>query len=113
MDIIDDHPHSFSVNEWPFSEPQNRAVLSTVQVFERGFPILLVSHDDDGDWQILCGTSNAVQDGIVVCLGCAFNHDRSIGELSDLPLGWVAWRESRDHPWQRESQGGGERGTDP
>jgi hypothetical protein len=28
-------------------------------------------------------------------------HDPSIAQLGDLPLGWCAWRESPNDPWQR------------
>lgn len=102
MDTVEQHEHDFPESEWPFSEPENVAAISTVQVFRRGFPILRVTHDADGDWQILCGTTSDSEDGIVVCLGCAYQHDKSIGELADLPPGWFAWRESVESPWLRE-----------
>ena len=66
-------------------------------------PILLVSHDEDGDWQFLCGTTNDPKDAAIVCLGCAYQKDRSIGLLADLPLGWKAWRDSIDEPWERKA----------
>ncbi len=104
METVEPHQHEFSKSEWPFSEPENVAAISTVQVFRHGFPILRVSHDDDGDWQVLCGTTSDPDDGIVVCLGCAYQHDQTIGEVADLSLGWIAWRERVGAPWQREER---------
>jgi hypothetical protein len=102
MDTVEPHEHDFPKSEWPFSDPENVAVVSTVQVFRQSLPILLVTHDDDGGWQILCGTTSDVNDGIVVCLGCAYQRDKSIGELADLPPGWRAWRDYAGEPWERE-----------
>jgi hypothetical protein len=56
------HPHDFLPGEWPFDDPTNVAAISSRPVIEEGHPILLVTHDEDGDWQILCGTTNASAD---------------------------------------------------
>jgi len=89
--------------EWPFDDPPNVTTITTRQVLEDGYPILLVTHDeDDGGWQTLCGTSNDPDDGRVVGLDCMYNRDPSLGELADLPLGWRAWREDVTSPWVRE-----------
>jgi hypothetical protein len=104
MDTVEQHQHDFPRSEWPFADPENVAAISTVQVFRQELPILRVTHDDDGDWQVLCGTTSDVKDGIVVCLGCAYQRDKTIGELADLPLGWAAWREHIGAPWQREQR---------
>jgi hypothetical protein len=99
---VDTHTHSFAPSEWPFADPINTLVITTKHVLNDGHPILLVTHDDDGDWQVLCGTTNDPADGLVVCLGCAYERDTSIGQLSDLPRGWSAWRDSPRDPWRRE-----------
>lgn len=98
---MNSHPHNFSEAEWPFDDPTNVRAITTRPVIEDGHPILLVTHDEDGDWQVLCGTTNRTEDGRVVCLGCMFERDRTIGELADLPQGWRAWRDSAASPWQR------------
>jgi len=86
---------------WPFDEPHNVATITTAKVLA-GHPILLVTHDeDDGSWQVLCGTTNNSADGRIVCLSEMYDRDPSIGELADLPLGWRAWRGSPSQPWQR------------
>ena len=87
---------------WPFDDPPNVEAITTRQVLDENYPILLVTHDEDDGWQILCGTSNDVDDGRVVDLGCMYERDPSIGELADLPLGWQASRESVADAWLLE-----------
>ena len=98
------HTHPFAASEWPFADAVNTLTISTKRVIDEGYPTLLVTHDEDGDWQVLCGTTNESADGLVMCLGCLFQRDQSIGELADLPLGWRAWRDSLGAPWQREAK---------
>ena len=104
MDTLDTHPHDFSATEWPFDDPPNVVAISTRPVVENAHPVLLVTHDADGGWQVLCGTTNEPTEGRVVCLGCAFELDRSIGQLAGLPRGWRAWRDSPADPWRREAK---------
>ena len=90
-------------DDWPFSDPPNVITLTTTKVLDEGYPILLVTHDeDDGVWQFLCGTTNDPEDGRVVGLDCIYNLDPTVAQLSDLPLGWRAWRETANAAWQRE-----------
>ena len=104
MDTVETHGHEFPNSEWPFSDPENGVAISTVQVFRQGFPILLVSNDYDGDWQVLCGTTVDTKDAIVVYLGCAYQRDKTIADLADLPLGWRAWRDHVGGPWEQEQK---------
>lgn len=67
---MESHRHTFSPSEWPFADPTDTLAYTTNRVLNDGYPILLVSHDDDGDWQMLCGTTNDPADGLIVCLGC-------------------------------------------
>jgi hypothetical protein len=97
------HRHDFSEAEWPFEDSQNLGVLTTIKVLE-GAPVLLVTHDHDGDWQILCGTTNDSEDARIACFGCAFERNRDIAVLADLPRGWRAWRETPSSPWIREAK---------
>lgn len=103
-ELVEEHEHAFTPAQWPFDEPMNRAAISTRQVVDEGFPVLLVSHDEDGFWQILCGTTNSVDDGLVVCLACAFEQTPDIGQLADLPRGWTASRAAPGEPWIRMAQ---------
>jgi hypothetical protein len=101
MDTVEEHPHSFAKSKWPFSEPINSAAFTTARVLRDGYPVLLVSHDHEGDWQFMCATTNDPADGLIVCLGCAYQSDTTIGEVADLPAGWQAWRDYVGGPWER------------
>lgn len=92
----------FSAGEWPFVDPPTTVAISTRQVVREGYPVLFVSHDIDGDWQILCGTTTDVKDSLVIGLGEALKLDRSISTLADMPRGWAAWRHSPEDSWTRE-----------
>ena len=88
-------------DDWPFADAKNLGVLTTQPVLN-GHPILLVSHDPDGDWQFLCGTTNDVDDGRLVALAEIVKIEPALLELARLPIGWRAHRESPGQPWQRE-----------
>jgi len=87
---------------WRFAEPENVAVITLQQIVNDGHPILHVTHDsDDGGWQFL-GWDNAREEDVkVVALRTIVRLDPSVQELTDLPLGWHAWRRAVDQPWQR------------
>ncbi|MCM5680887.1 hypothetical protein M8A51_15280 [Schlegelella sp. S2-27] len=102
MDTVEEHPHSFLPGAWPFSEPINRLAYISVRALHGGDPVLQVFHDHDGDWQLLHGGATDEDDCKIICLGCAYERDSSIGILSGLPAGWAAYRESPDGPWRCE-----------
>ncbi len=85
---------------WPFNEAKNLGVFTTIRVIEDGYPILLVTHDEDGDWQFLCGTTNHSEDARLVCLKDIVEAHPSVAELADLPMGWQAKRDGPDKPWE-------------
>jgi Domain of unknown function (DUF4262) len=87
-------------SSWPFHEGKNRACFTTRRVLD-GLPILFVSHDQDGDWQFLCGTTNELKDGALVCLGEMLGTDGTLGEVAELPEGWRAERLKFGEPWVR------------
>jgi len=74
-----------AAEDWPFDDPRNVAVFTTAPVLAGGHPILLVTHDEDGWWQFLCGTTNDTKDARIVGLGNMFGKDPTVGELADLP----------------------------
>ena len=86
---------------WRFQEGRNRAVLTTKHVLDGTHPILLVSHDEESDWQFLCGTTNRPEDGRVVSLANVVEQHPAVVELVDLPVGWKAMRDGVDQPWRR------------
>lgn len=91
--------------DWKFADPMNVAVFTTRHVFVDGFPILKVSHDiDDGSWQFHWGGDIDEQCAMLVSLKEVVDHDSSVVELYDLPLGWVARREDIDSEWKRAAE---------
>ena len=86
---------------WPFHEGKNRLVATTRPVVERRQPVVLVTHDQQGDWQFLCGTTDRTEDQRKVGLETVVVSSPSVLELADLAVGWQAVRESPDRPWQR------------
>ena len=81
-------------------------MFTTKPVVRDGHPILLVTHDREGDWQFLCGTTNRAEDGQLVSLGCIFERDHTIAEVADLPEGWSAYRRAKGAAWRREKADG-------
>jgi hypothetical protein len=99
METVEAHSHSFPPDAWPFADPINTAAFTSAQVLD-GLPILRVFHDHDGDWQFLGGVDG--EEGRIICLGCAYERDGAIASLADLPVGWMAYRESPGEAWHRE-----------
>jgi len=89
-------------HDWSFHEGKNHAAFTTKRVLNGSHPILLVSHDNEGDWQFLCGTTNRPSDGKIVCLGDIIKRDASIAEVANLPEGWQAVRNSPTGKWRRK-----------
>lgn len=90
------------MEEWPFDDPQNVATITVRQIMDGDQPILMVTHDaDDGTWQFLTSGQVEVADAMVVSLREVFCIDESIGELADLPLGWIAERSAPGQQWRR------------
>ena len=89
---------------WPFEDPPNVMVFTTKTVAFSRQPVLLVTHDDDdGAWQFLPREgAGDEKDAAVVTLRTMIERDPTLAQLADLPLGWRAWRESLDSPWQRK-----------
>jgi hypothetical protein len=88
---------------WPFDQPRNCAVFTTREVMEREEPILLVSHDvEDHAWQFIGPTDGTLENARIIALQEAVELDPSLLELSDLPVGWQAVRQSRGDVWARQ-----------
>jgi hypothetical protein len=80
-------------------------VVTTRQVMNQGWPVLLVSHDaDDGRWQFVngWGDTDDADDGTISHFRHLLEHDASLAGLHDLPLGWRAWRADEHDAWIRE-----------
>jgi hypothetical protein len=93
---------------WRFHAGKNRECFTTKRVVE-GSPVLLVGHDDDGDWQFLCGTTNDPGEGALVCLGSMVGRDGTLAQFADLPRGWLAQRSKVGAEWVRSKIEGNDR----
>jgi hypothetical protein len=80
-----------------------RAYLSGA-VFRKELPILLVTHDEGGDWQFLDGGVVHVDDGFAVHLQHVLDDHPEVRALVDLPEGWAAERSSTEAEWERFRQ---------
>jgi hypothetical protein len=78
-------------------------------VFSQERPIRLVSHENDGDWQFLCGhwDHDDSQWARHVHLAALIARDPSLRSVADLPLGWDAERAGIDGAWVRMKQPSG------
>jgi hypothetical protein len=89
--------------QWPFTDAPETAVYTTRDVIEKGKPILIVTHDqDDGAWQFHSANTTWDTDARIAALEEIVFHDPSVSELSDLPIGWMAIRDSNEGPWVRQ-----------
>jgi hypothetical protein len=91
------------MDDWPFDQPPNCAVITLRQISRGSEPILHVNHNaEDHGWQFLGWGDARVEDGVVVCLAHMLDLDPSIREVTDLPPGGHAWRRAVGEPWIRE-----------
>ncbi|MBN1765675.1 MAG: hypothetical protein JW860_10490 [Sedimentisphaerales bacterium] len=91
-------------NDWPFSDPQNIAVITCKEIVSGVKWIYYVTHDaDDGAWQFHPKYPSLISqnEAIIVGLKEIVSIDPTIKDLADLPLGWHAWRASKDAQWER------------
>lgn len=78
------------------------AVFICSHVFKNERDVNLVSHEEDGDWQLMCGMADhGPKDGHVVGIGHLIERDHSLQEMADLPAGWEAERQEIGKPWLR------------
>jgi hypothetical protein len=89
--------------QFRFHEPENLGVFVCDNVRLRGMPVLHVSHDEEGDWQFLCGGEHGDggDDGAaLVCLKEMVAGDESLNELAELCRLQEAHRDGPNTPWR-------------
>lgn len=96
---MSDHTHAFS--DWPFPDAVNTVTYTTAKVAHQDFAVLQVSHDNDGDWQFLDATTEEPGECVLLCLGCVYERDPTLAQISDLPSGWSAFRPHVGAAWER------------
>lgn len=89
------------MKEWLFNDDPNVAVITTKNILSQKMNITRVFHDsDDGVWQFLDSSENITEnDAIIVGLQEIIELDKTINELSSLPLGWYAYRNDINSDW--------------
>lgn len=86
--------------KWPFEDPPNFIVLTTADVAFEGSDILYVYHNsDDGIWQFHSHLNPSANEAVVAGLKEIYDIDNSISELANLPLGYFAYRQSKEENW--------------
>ena len=84
-----------------FTDADNTAVFTTSFVLD-GKEITTVYHDkEDGAWQFMSNDEIEDFEGVakVVGLGQIVKMDNTLLEIADLPLGYYAYRKSKDAKW--------------
>ncbi len=69
---------------------------------ENALPVLLVFHDAEDDWQFLSSYEESASECVLVHLSHLLNRDETLHDISDLPVGWKAWRGNLSDTWTRE-----------
>lgn len=76
-------------------------VILCSHVVDDGLPILQVVHEDDGDWQFLCGGDHVSRAQIrSACWTCTMEQDSSLEAVSTLQAGRTALRKNKTGRWQ-------------
>jgi len=95
-----------SDSTWPFSDPENVALFTVVNLAFGYAPILRVTHDEeDGGWQF--HSSGPIPDASewkLVLLKNVAKLDPTIKELAALPFGWEATRSASGEKWITKRQ---------
>ncbi len=102
MATVSAHQHNFLPSTWPFELAETTLAYTSNQVIEDAAPIVLAFHDHDGEWQFLHGQVGEADECKIICMGCVYDLDPSIGILSDLPPGTMAYRDSKEGSWHSE-----------
>jgi hypothetical protein len=91
-----------SLFNWTFPDSPHTLVFLSRSVFSNAEPITYVSHDvEDGAWQFVGPGMTGGDKPVLSCFHHPIDHDPSLKELADLPLGWYAERATPEHPWIR------------
>jgi hypothetical protein len=99
-----DHP---TAGDFRFNADRHTGVFTCRHVWTDGRPIVFVSHDEDGDWQFLCGddhSGDTTNDCLLVCRGHIASRDPSVNELATMCTAHVATREGLGAAWRIEDQ---------
>lgn len=97
LKLWDRCPPGLDPDGWPFPDPPETLVAATGGVAFDGAPVLLVAHDEDGEWQFF---GAGVDDFTPVHLAHLLRCHPGLACLGDLPAGWEA-RAAAPGRWSR------------
>ncbi len=86
--------------KYNFKDSKKLAVFTCCHVIEENKPIRYVIHDEDGDWQFLCGDNHSTEDGRIIGFGEAIDLDPTIYKVRNLKRGQAAVREHKNSEWK-------------
>jgi hypothetical protein len=87
-----------------FKDAPETACIVCQHVLDGKNPITFISHDkEDGMWQFLCSEDHILEDVRLISLAEAFQIDESIGQVADLPRGFVTERTEAKGRWKAYS----------
>jgi len=88
-----------------FSIPTSTAVFTSTYVMRDKHPVMCVSHSMDGEWMFQCGNHGfSAKSAMIVPLGNILLFDRTLEEVSDLPLHHFATRAYMGDTWTYREQ---------
>ena len=91
---------SYIQNNIPISYFSGGVAFTCSHIIEDNKPILYVKHDEEGDWQFLCGDNHSTEDGRIIDLNEAIDLDPTIYKVGNLKCGQAAVRESKESEWK-------------
>ncbi|GAA5119673.1 hypothetical protein GCM10023212_12150 [Luteolibacter yonseiensis] len=87
--------------EWPFEDGPSAPVFTTGHVIIELRPIVHAVRAADGDWQFLSSEGADESSLKIVALKTLLSRHPYVKDISDLHLGWEAWRPDNQSPWSR------------
>ncbi len=90
-----------------FKDAPETACIVCQHVLDGKNPITFISHDkEDRMWQFLCSEDHILEDVRLISQAEAFQIDESIGQVADLPRGFVIERTEAKGRWKVYSSSG-------
>lgn len=78
-------------------------VIVCIHIFNSEKPVSMAVHDDEGDWQFLCGSEHdGIEEARLVEISHPFERDPTLNEIAELPLGFMARRSEVGGAWEKE-----------
>ena len=101
----------------PWDDPHDVAVTTTQEVIDGKLPVVFVTRDEGvggmGGWQFLDAAPLDQREPVCIAKEDLLKLDPTLAEVTDLPVGWFAKRESPGGPWERGPMPEGEATANP